>query len=134
MSALGKFYRRGVEDADRRVAAILAAPPIGGADRYLMSSVVLRSCDRLTQVLRSLVSSSKSGRAASAAHSAWARADWPERYRAIGLVLIVAVGVHVAAMLLRGDRPGWFWLILPALTASFAVIVLIASRLTHSGK
>lgn len=134
MNALARFYQRGAEDADRRIAAILAAPPIGETDRYLLSSVVVRRFDRLTRVLRSLMSSSEAGRAASAAHSAWARADWPERYRAIGLVLIVAVGVHVAAMVMQGHQPGWFWLILPALASAFAIVVLMASRSTHSPK
>jgi hypothetical protein len=130
MNRLVTFYQRGAEDADRRIAAILAAPPVGAADRYVMSSVVVRSFDRFTRVLRSLMSSSETGRAASSANNAWARAGWPERYRASGLVLIVAVGVHVTATVMAGRPPGWFWLIVPALTSAFAVILLLASRST----
>jgi len=57
-----------------------------------------------------------------------------ERYFAIGLMLIVAVSVHVVASVMRGDRPGWAGWIIPALTAVFAVVVLIASRLMASSK
>jgi hypothetical protein len=134
INALTRFYRRGAEDADRRIAAFLSTPPIGVADRYLLSSAIGRRVYRRAGMLRSAWSSSETGRAASAAHDAWARAEWPERYRVIGLVLIVAVGVHVAATIMAGDRPGWFWLIIPALTAAYAVVVLMASRSTHSPK
>ncbi|MEX2269855.1 MAG: hypothetical protein WD690_00195 [Vicinamibacterales bacterium] len=134
MNALARFITFGAQDADRRMAAILAARPAAVADRYLMSSVVVRGFDRFTRVLRSVMSSSETGRVAFAAHNAWGRADWPERYRTIGLVLLLAVGVHVAATMMGAQRPGWFWLIVPALTSAFALLLLMASRSTHSPK
>lgn len=130
MNRLVTFFQRGAEDADRRMAAILAAPSVGVADRYVMSSVVARSFDRCTRVLQSVTASSETAGAASAAHQAWTRAGWPERYRAIGVVLIVAVAVHVIVTVMHGQRPGWFWLIVPALTSAFAVLLLLASRST----
>lgn len=132
MSGLGEFWRRGAEDADRRVAGFLAPGPFGAADRYLKSSVVVQRIDRLTRRLWSLASGSRAMRAASALRQAWARAGWRDRYQAIGLVLIVAVGVHLAAILLRGQESGWFWMIVPALAAIFALILLAASRATPS--
>ena len=134
MNALSRFIRFGAQDADRRMAAILAARPVAVADRHLRSSVVVRTFDYFTRILRSLMASSETGRAASAARGAWGRAGWPERYRTIGLVLIAAVGVHVAATVMRGPRPGWFWLIVPTLTFAFAFLLVMASRSPHSPK
>jgi len=104
------------------------------ADRHVMSSFVVRTFDRFTRMLWSLMSGSETVRAASAARDAWGRAGWSERYRTIGLVLIVAVSVHLAATLMQGQRPGWFWLIVPALTSAFACLLLMASGSTHSAK
>ena len=134
MNALARFITFGARDADRRLAAILAARAVAVADRYLMSSVVVRSFDRFTRVLWSSMSNSTTGGAVFAAHHAWGNAGWPERYRTIGLVLIVAVGVHVAATVMQGPRPGWFWLIIPTLTFAFAFLLLMASRSPHSPK
>ena len=132
MNALARFMRFGALDADRRIAAILAPRPGAVADRHVMSSVVVRTVDRFTRMLWSLMVGSETVRAASAARDAWGRAGWSERYRTIGLVLIVAVSVHLAATVMQGPRPGWFWLIVPALTSAFAFLLLMASRSTHS--
>lgn len=132
MSALARFIKFGALDADRRVAAILAPRPVAVADRYVMSSVVVRTFDRFTRMLWSLLIGSETARAASAAHDAWGRAGWSERYRTIGLVLIVAVSAHLAATAMQGPRPGWFWLIVPVLTSAFALLLLMASRSTPS--
>jgi hypothetical protein len=134
VNGLIRFYRRGALDADRRIAAILAPPPIVGADRYLMSSFVVRSFDRVTRMLRSALLNSELAHAASVAQDAWSRLEWPGRYRAIARMLIVAVAFHLAATILQGERPGWFWLIVPALTFVFAVLLLIASRPTRSSR
>jgi hypothetical protein len=133
MNALARFITFGARDADRRIAALFAARPVAVADRYLVSSVVVRSCDRFTRVLWSSMSNSTTGGAVVAAHQAWGRAGWRERYRTIGLVLIVAVGVHVAATVMQGPRPGWFWLIIPTLTFAFAFLLVMAAR-SHSSK
>ena len=137
MKAVIKFWQRGAEDADRRIAAILSAPPADVADRYLRSSIAVRSFDRVTTFLRTSLTNSQAGRGAFAAHEEWRRTDWPERYQTIALVLIIAVAVHVAAVVSLGQQPGWFWLIVPGLTFVFAVLLLIASRstpATHSPK
>ena len=61
MNALARFITFGARDADRRIAAILAARPVAAADRYLKSSVVVRSFDRFTRVLWSSMSNSTTG-------------------------------------------------------------------------
>jgi hypothetical protein len=134
MNALARFITFGARDADRRIAAFFAARPVAVADRYLVSSVVVRSCDRFTRLLWSSMLNSTTGGLVVAANKAWGRAGWRERYRTIGLVLIVAVGVHVAATVMQGPRPGWFWLIVPMLTFAFAVLLVTASRSPHSSK
>ncbi len=54
------------------------------------------------------------------------------RYRAVGAVLITAVVVHVLLTLLNGPRPGWFWALIPAMVAAFALLLLAGSRSSHS--
>jgi hypothetical protein len=132
MNALTRFIKFGALDANRRVAGILAPRPVGVADRHVKSSVVVRTFDRFTRMLWASICGSETGRAASAARDAWGRAGWSDRYRTIGLVLIVAASVHVAATIMQGPRPGWFWLIVPALTSGFAVLLLMAARSMHS--
>lgn len=133
MNALIKFYQRGADDADRRIARALSPRPLEAADRYLMSSLLVRSFDRLTRVFQSTAARSQAGSAVSAAHGAWQQAAWAERYRTIGLVLIVSMAVHVAAMLMDAQPPGWYRLIVPALVTLFAALLLVASRSTHAG-
>lgn len=127
MTGLARFWQRGAEDADRRVAAILAPPPLGNADRYLMSSALVRAADDVFTRVHASMLHSQSARAATALRQLWLRADWSEKYRAIGLAFIIAVGVHIGATLSTGQRPVWFRLIVPALVAAFAGVVLIAS-------
>jgi hypothetical protein len=131
MNAIARFLSLGLHDADRRVAAVLARPSLEPADRYLKGSAVVTTVDRVTRYLRSVMSSSETWRAASSLHDAWTRAEWPARYRTIGLMLLIAVGVHVAATVMRGPRPGWFWLIVPAMVSAFALILLMVSRSTR---
>lgn len=131
MNLLVDFYQRGAEDADRRVAKALSPPRrIAAADRYVMSSVLVGSLDRLTHALHALVSNSRTARAAAAARNAWQHAGWRERYRTISLVLIVSVAVHLVGIAAHG-RPDWFRLIVPLLAGAFAVLLLVASRSTH---
>ena len=133
MNALIKFYQRGADDADRRIARALSPRPLEAADRYLMSSALVRGFDRFTRVLQSTAVNSQAGGSVSAAHETWQRSAWPERYRTIGLVLIVAMSVHAAAMLMDASSPGWYRLIVPALVTLFAALLLVASRSTHAG-
>jgi hypothetical protein len=135
MNALSRFLVFGMQDADRRVAAALAPPSLELADRYLKESAIVAALDRITLRLAEWWASSDTRRFAAGIRDAVAptgAAHWPERYRAIGVMLIAAVGVNVAATVIEGNRPGWFWLIVPALTFAFAVFVLIASRSTHT--
>lgn len=132
MNALTRFYQRGAADADRRIAKTLLPPATAETDRYLMSSMLVRGFDRFTRVLQSSTASSQAGSAISTAREAWRRSAWPERYQTIALVLIVATGVHVAAMLMGGQPFGWYRILVPALVTVFAALLLMASRTTHA--
>ena len=52
MNALVRFYQRGTEDADRRVAAALAPVRTEAADRYLSASRFVMAIDGATRRLR----------------------------------------------------------------------------------
>lgn len=134
MNALHRFITLGARDADNRVAAALAPRSFAATDRYLWSSMVVRFADRLTRRLQMLWSASVAGGTASAIHERWRHAGWMERYHTLGLVVIVAAAVHVSLAVAQGPRPGWFWLIVPALTSLFAMLLLMASRSTPSPK
>jgi hypothetical protein len=133
VGSLRKFFAIGLDDADARVAAALAPRSYAAVDRYLWSSVVVRAFDAATVKLREWWLGSTSGQAAAAAAERWRHEGWAARYDAIAIVLLAAIAVHVALTLMQGPRPGWFWLILPALAAAIALILLAGSR-THTQK
>lgn len=134
MNALLRFITLGARDADHRVAAALAPRSFAATDRYLLSSIVVRFADRLTRRIQKLWSASVAGGTAFAIHERWRHAAWMERYQTLGLIVVVAAAVHVALTVVQGPRPGWFWLIIPALTSAFAMLLLMASRSTPSPK
>lgn len=131
MSTIARFLSLGMEDADRRVAAALAAPSLEPADRYLQTSRFVMAIDRATRTLQRWW-------LASAASQAWLAAPHvfgepsAVRYQGIALVLLTASIAHVMLTLLNGPRPGWFWLVIPAMLVMFATLLLAGSRSSHS--
>ena len=128
MNAVRRFIVFGAQDADRRVAAMLTPRPFAAADHYIKASVIVRSADRVGRTLQSLLLSSATVRAATLARAIWEHAHWAERYRAVGVTLLMAVVIHVTLTVIQGPRPGWFWLIIPALTLALASMLLAATR------
>jgi hypothetical protein len=128
MNALTRLFTFGAADADRRVAAFLQPRDHSGAERYLLSSVSLGAFDRATQRLAAWWLDAEAGRAAIVLAGAWSRESQSSRNRRLGIVFLVAVAVHVTLMLWQGPPPGWFWLLIPALAASVAVLLLLAAR------
>ena len=128
MKALTGFYRRGAEDADRRVAAALGPVATDAADRYLQTSRGVRAIDLATRHLRDGWLASETGRALSTAYGALAGAPTAVRHRTIASVLLIAVLSHLGLMLMQGPRPGWFWVVIPAMVAMFAALLLAGSK------
>ena len=131
MNALIRFWQRGAQDADRRLAAVFSPQHTGAADRYLKSSSLIRGFDRFARVLQVSAASSRTARVALAARAAWDNTDWRERHRTIAFALMVAVGVHFLATALQAQPPDWFRSIVPMMTVTFAVLLLIGSRSPH---
>jgi hypothetical protein len=132
MNAFKKFYSLGAEDADRRVAAALTSAPLEPGDRYLKASEFVTAIDLATIRLRDWWSASQACRMLLAAREAFRRETPAVRSQAIASVLLGAVVVHVTLTLAQGPRPGWFWLVVPALTALFAVLLLAGTRSSQS--
>jgi hypothetical protein len=132
MSALRRFLSLGMQDADRRVSQALVPPSTQHVDSYLQSSRVLIAIDGVTRRLESWWLTSAAFRAKTRFHDEWQREDWRDRYGAIAMVLMAAIGVHIALTLWQGPRPGWFWIVVPALTTIFALTLLAASRAEKS--
>jgi hypothetical protein len=125
MNALTRFLSLGMRDADRRVAAALAPPALEPADRALRDSAIVAAVDRATRLLQTWWTSSQAARLLA---SVGGDVPWFERYREIGAIVITAVLVHVALTIVQGPRPGWFWMVVPATAAVFALLLLAASR------
>jgi hypothetical protein len=51
-------------------------------------------------------------------------------HRAVALMILIAVIVHVGLTLALGAHTGWFWLIIPAMAVLFATGVLAGSNST----
>lgn len=132
MKGLIRLFALGMQDADRRIAAALEPRPLEAADRYLKDSLAVRAIDRVTRRLGEWWSTSETGRTWSSAVEGFALAPGPVRYQAVGGVLITAVAVHVVLTLVNGPRPGWFWMLIPAMVAVLAVLLLAGARSTQT--
>ena len=124
MNAFTRFVSLGLRDADTRVATALAPPPLEQTDRYLRNSALVSAIDRVTVRLHDWWSASEVARLSRTAGDTFAGSGVAQRYRSIATVVLASVVVHVALTLIQGPRPGWFWLIIPAMGAVFAVSVL----------
>ena len=134
MNALMRFFTLGAADADARVARALAPRPLDEADRYLHSSLVCRHVDRGTLLLESWWRTSVCGRTATDLVDQWRRESWASRYRALGTLLLIATATHVILTWLQGPRPGWFWLVIPAMVAAFGAVLVAAAGPADSNR
>ena len=134
MKALRRFLSDGARDADARLAAALTAPPLDPADSYLHTSAIVRAVDRMTVSLQRSWQSSATGQTLAHAANAFAGEPRRDRWSAVGLIVLTAVAVHVFLMIVNAPRPGWFWIVIPALAALFGALVLAAARDRRSSR
>jgi hypothetical protein len=106
-----------------------------------VTSEALLERSRVFRVLSDGVSRVWQARRSSAAAAAvdglvesWRRADWRDRRRAVGSVLVAGVAVHVGLSMLLAPPPGWQWLILPGLGLAIGVLLLMASGTARSSR
>ena len=128
MNAFARFVSLGLQDADRRVAAALSPPPLDATDRYLRESRLVSAIDRVTLRLRDWWTASEARRRSTLVLAALAGRNRDDRYRAIAVALLTAVGVHVAMTLWQGATVGWFWMVIPSMAAVFASLLAVVSR------
>ncbi len=76
MNALTRLFRFGAADADQRLAAALAPRPADDVERYVQSSVVIRTADGWTRRLQAAWPVSQAGRALTSIADAWSRDGW----------------------------------------------------------
>lgn len=131
MSAFTRFISFGLRDADRRLAAMLAPPPVEPTERYLRESAVISAIDRVTVRLHAGWAASRPERILSDLAGPLAGRRRAERYQSIAAVVLTATAVHVALTLIQGPRPGWFWMVVPSIAAVFALLLAVASRLVR---
>lgn len=134
MNALQNFYRSGAAAADHRVADALAPPSLEAADRYLKSSAIVTAIDRATLRLQQWWLASEAWRWCASITDAWQIEPMSRRRQAVAMIVLMAVVVHVMLTLLQGAHYGWFWMIIPALAALYAVVVLAGLRASGAAK
>ena len=132
MNSLRRFFSDGARDADARVSAALAPQPLEPADRYLRDSKIVGAIDRITVMLHDSWRSSVTGQSVSQLAGAFASESRRDQWSAIASIILTAVAVHVVLTMANGPRPGWFWTVIPALAAVFAMLVLAAARGSQS--
>ncbi len=128
MKALQRLWTSGAADADARVRRLLAPRSFHAAEAYLRSSAIVTAVDTATRQLQRWAIHSAAGQTLQSLADHARTLDWPARYETLSLVLAAAAGSHVLLMWLNGPRPGWFWLILPALAVTLALVLLTGSR------
>lgn len=128
MKPLRRFVSDGARDADARLAAALSPQPLDRADRYLKASRIVIAIDRLTVMLEQSWLGSMTGQSLSELARSFAAESRRDQWSAIASVVLTAVVVHIVLTMANGPRPGWFWMVIPALAALFAALVLVAAR------
>ena len=134
MKPLRQFVSDGARDADARLAAALAPQPLDRADRYLKASRIVAAIDRLTVMLEQSWLGSMTGQSVSELARSFAAESRRDQRSAIASVVLTAVVVHIVLTMANGPRPGWFWIVIPALAALFAALVLVAARGSQSNQ
>lgn len=129
-----EFLRTNFRDVERRVRAWTAPSSPDETELWTMMDRSLPG-RVVVAVSRGIDGAAPGSRAAQPLHQA--RAAWlslapVQRMRTVGATALLAAGVHVA--LQATVRPaGWWWLILPGLTALFGAAALLLS-LAASGR
>jgi hypothetical protein len=127
-SAIARWLTSGMRDADARLARALAPRPSTTTDRYLASSVTIRTIDRLLQRWSEWWPGSLSYRTVIARSAVTGGATWRQRYEFLGWTLLIATVTHVALTMAQGPRPGWYWLVIPLMAIGFGALLLAAAH------
>jgi hypothetical protein len=130
MFSLWTFVKHGLADADRRLERLVAARPADDAwiAETIERSSVCRAVLGLAGLFSRAAASSSSMRALRDLRSQWMQTTTMARRRAVGLMLVVAVLVHVALRAWQGHEPGWLWLTLPSMAGAIGLLLVAASR------
>jgi len=127
-SAIARLFRSGMRDADARVARALAPRPPMEVDQYLASSVTIRTIDQLLQRWPAVWPGSIAYRTLIAPLGLARNATWIQRYQSLGWMLLIAALTHMALTMAQGPRPGWYWIVIPAMAMAFGGLLLTASH------
>lgn len=131
MNAFVRFISLGLQDADRRIAAVLSPPRLDETDRYLRESRVVSAIDRVTVRLHDWWTASAASRVSRNLSRGFAGRTQADRYQSIAVAVFTAVGVHVALMLAQGPGVGWFRMLIPSIAAAFALLLAAYSRVAR---
>jgi len=97
-------------------------------DQYLASSVTIRTIDQLLQRWPAVWPGSIAYRTLIAPLGLARNATWIQRYQSLGWMLLIAALTHMALTMAQGPRPGWYWIVIPAMAMAFGGLLLTASH------
>jgi hypothetical protein len=129
MSGIARFLSAGLADIDRRIGRV-TAPDVTHESwllQVLASGALAGLVVRVADVGRRAAASSKMFAWARDVAQPWQHTPSGVRRQALGRVIFVATAVHVALVLWAGAPPGWWWLILPGVAATVAIVLQIGA-------
>jgi len=130
MSALSRFLREGVIDAERRVAALTSPQPVDEPRVVALveSSVAVGLVSRAVRnVARAYESSWLVAKVEGVVREWWIARPWRWQRFAGGVILVVAALTYVGLYLLQQSPVGWLWFLVPALALIVGGLSLAAA-------
>jgi hypothetical protein len=130
MSAVSRFLREGLLDAERRVATLTSPQPVDDARvmAQVESSAAFAVVSRVVNyVARGYESSSFVARADRMIGEWWLARSWRWRRFAGGVILVVAAVTYLGLYLLQQSPVGWLWFLVPALALVIGALSIVAA-------
>lgn len=130
MTRLSRFFRLGMHDAEKRLAALTARAAVRDdvAVSIIQTSAAFAVCVSLQRRGARVVRGSHCVGCIQRWRAKW-RAELPAaRARALGWLLIVAATVHTGVNQTLGDVNGWLWLTVPGIAAVTGIVLLLGAR------
>lgn len=131
-----RFLRLLGRDAEGRIAR-LTVPERLDDDRVsavLGHSAALAIVEGGVRRFRRAVEMSQVNAIAQRVVTRWQDLAWTRQRLMSGVILLVAVGVHLGLRIWREPDPGWLWLVLPATAATIGTLLIVGSLRPETGR
>jgi hypothetical protein len=127
---MGRFFRRGLSDIESRVHALTA--PAATRDRRVLelvsASAIARRADGAILKVRDIFAASRASSIALGGLAGWRSLPWPHRRFSIGLALVTAAVVNIAATVAFQSVPGWMWSVIPVTAGAIGAVMMVTAN------